>query len=253
MKIFKIIVLAGIMCMSTSLVIAGDVVKDDASVILSKGIGIIYDVDVLILSQNQPPTFIKSFCTMPLHPDMIEKLKREGRWEEFMRTLPPRPAGLDTPAPIKAPITGVRKAIVLLVDFSDKTASTAQSHYTNLLFSLSTYPTGSMRDYYKEVSYNQLDIQGAVSGTAGPTAGWYRAPQVYTYYTNGNYGFGTYPRNAQRLTEDTVTLANPYVNFADYDNDGDTYVDALFIVHAGPGAEVTGNPNDIWSHKWVTS
>jgi parallel beta-helix repeat protein/predicted outer membrane repeat protein len=40
------------------------------------------------------------------------------------------------------------------------------------------------------------------------------------------------------------------VNYADYDNDGDGYVDALFIIHAGPGYERTGNPNDIWSHKW---
>jgi immune inhibitor A len=183
---------------------------------------------------------------MPPHPELIKRLKQEGRWERFIHKFPTKPAGLDTPAPTKAPVIGVRKAIVLLVDFSDNIASTSQSHYVNLLFSSGTYPTGSMRDYYQEVSYNQLDIQGEVTG-------WYRAPQLYSYYTNGSYGFGSYPRNAQRLTEDTVNLADPFVNFANYDNDGDTYVDALFIVHAGPGAEVTGNPNDIWSHKWVTS
>ena len=30
-------------------------------------------------------------------------------------------------------------------------------------------------------------------------------------------------------------------------------VTALFIVHAGPGAENSGNANHIWSHKWVLS
>ncbi|MFH1563481.1 MAG: M6 family metalloprotease domain-containing protein [Nitrospirota bacterium] len=210
-----------------------------------QSIAVTYDADLLIISQNQPPVFIQSFCTMPPHPDLEEKLKREGKWEKFIREFPERPAGLDTPEPAKAPVTGVRKAIVLLVDFSDKVATTAQYQYTNLLFSLATYPTGSMRDYYKEVSYSQLDVQGSV-------VGWGRAPQLYSYYTNGNYGFGSYPHNAQRLTEDTVNLANPYVDFANYDNDGDTYVDALFIVHAGPGAEVTGSVNDIWSHAWQT-
>ncbi|MFH1823856.1 MAG: M6 family metalloprotease domain-containing protein [Candidatus Firestonebacteria bacterium] len=212
-----------------------------------------YDVDVLIISQTQPPVFIKSFCTMPPHPDLIKKMKQQGRWESFIQKFSMRPAGLDRGAPIKAPVIGIRKAIVLLVDFSDKVATTAKSHYEDLLFSLGTYSTGSMRDYYTETSYSQLDVQGSVSGT-GVTAGWYRAPQTYAYYTYNNYGlYGAYPHNAQRLTEDTVNLANPYVNFAEYDNDGDTYVDALFIVHAGVGAETTEDPDDIWSHAWQTS
>ncbi len=38
-----------------------------------------------------------------------------------------------------------------------------------------------------------------------------------------------------------------------YDNDDNGWVDALFVVHAGPGAEDSGgNPNFIWSHKWQT-
>jgi immune inhibitor A len=54
------------------------------------------------------------------------------------------------------------------------------------------------------------------------------------------------------LTEDVVYLADPYVDFSQYDNDNDGYVDALFVIHAGPGAEHTGDPNDIWSHQWNT-
>ncbi len=221
-----------------------------------KATAVTYEADLLVISQNQAPIFQPSafsfqtsdFCAMPPHPDLKEKLKQEGKWERFMREFPKKPAGLDSPAPVKAPVTGVRKAIVLLVDFSDKVATTAQSHYSNMLFSSGTYPTGSMRDYYKEVSYNQLDIPGSVSG-------WYRAPNLYSYYTNGEYGLESrsYPRNAQRLTEHAVTAANPYVDFKNYDNDGDSDVDALFIVHAGRGAEVTGNKNDIWSHQWNTS
>lgn len=147
------------------------------------------------------------------------------------------------------PVTGTRKAIVLLVDFSDKTATRAQSQFNNLLFSVGTYATGSMRDFYREASYNQLDVQGEVAGT-GPTAGWFRAPRTKAYYTANNFGFGSYPTNAQKLTEDVIDLANPHVNFAQYDNDGDGFVEALVIICAGSGGEQTGNKSDIWSHKW---
>jgi immune inhibitor A len=41
------------------------------------------------------------------------------------------------------------------------------------------------------------------------------------------------------------------VDFAPYDNDGNGFVDAFVVVHAGRGAEETGSPTDIWSHKWV--
>jgi immune inhibitor A len=148
------------------------------------------------------------------------------------------------------PVTGTRKAIVLLVDFSDKAATKPQSQINSLLFSVGTYATGSMRDFYKEASYNQLDVTGAVAGSGGPTAGWFRAPRPKSYYTANNFGFGTYPENAQKLAEDAIDLANAAVNFSQYDNDGDGFVEALVIVCAGTGGEQSGNKNDIWSHKW---
>lgn len=35
------------------------------------------------------------------------------------------------------------------------------------------------------------------------------------------------------------------------DNDGNGCIDAFIVIHAGSGAEVIGNTNDIWSVKWV--
>jgi immune inhibitor A len=211
----------------------------------------------------------RPYCVVPPAPELYEKIARSKerfiagerlpadttvdvvdlRAYTLIMSRPPTLTHIFV-APALAPVTGTRRALVLLVDFSDKTAAENQQHYKDMLFSSSTYPTGSMRDFYREASYGQLTVTGEVFGQGGPTAGWFRAPQQYTYYTNNNYGFGAYPQNAQRLVEDAVTLADPIVNFANYDNDGDGVVDALFIVHAGLGAEVTGNVNDIWSHAW---
>jgi immune inhibitor A len=140
-----------------------------------------------------------------------------------------------------APAVGTRRALVLLVDFQDNPSSQPVDHFREMLFSRGSYPTGSLSDYYYEASYKQLSIVGDVCG-------WYRAPKPYSYYVGTKYGFGNYPYNAYKLVEDVLDLASSDVNFAKYDTDGDGEVDALFIVHAGRGAEATGNLTDIWSH-----
>jgi immune inhibitor A len=53
------------------------------------------------------------------------------------------------------------------------------------------------------------------------------------------------------MAEDAARAATPSVNFKQYDNDGDGFVDAFVVIHAGRGAEETGSKNDIWSHKWL--
>lgn len=141
-------------------------------------------------------------------------------------------------------------ALVILVDFDDNEHNGDDfppAHFEELLFSLDDYETGSMRDYYLENSLGEVDIIGDV-------VGWYRMPQDYSYYVNNEYGLGyrSYPRNAQRLAEDAIRAADDDVNYRDFDNDGDGRVEAIFVVHAGSGAEENpGNANLIWSHAWT--
>ena len=211
-------------------------------------------------------------CIMPPAPDVYNRIVASIRRAETGNKLPDRATGnlfdaatltkiltrppktrahtLVSPTRQYAPVTGTRKALVLLVDFSDKAATEPPDHFRDLLFSQGAYATGSMRDFYHEASYGQLDVTGEVSGGTSSTT-WYRAPNAKAYYTNGDYGFGTYPQNAQKLVEDVLDLAAPNVNFADYDNDGDGTVEALVIIAAGSGGEATGDVNDIWSHKWA--
>ncbi|MEO0080652.1 MAG: M6 family metalloprotease domain-containing protein, partial [candidate division WOR-3 bacterium] len=65
--------------------------------------------------------------------------------------------------------------------------------------------------------------------------------------------FGRFPHNSQGLVAELVAKADPYIDFSRFDNDHDKVVDGLLLVHAGPGAEETGRPTDIWSHKWQLS
>lgn len=193
-----------------------------------------------------------------LSPELVNRLRSEGRLEEWTaRADRAREKGIweasaNPPMLSKSPLTGQTdtvRAIVILVDFDDNLHTRNVGEFDTLLFSKGfILPTGSMRDFYWENSYQGFEVIGDV-------VGWYRMPQSYVYYTCtvGENGFGTYPYNVQKLVEDAVSAADPYVDFADYDRDGNGFVDAIFVVHAGPGAEETGNDCHIWSHRWVTN
>jgi len=144
-------------------------------------------------------------------------------------------------------VSGDFNVLAICVDFSDKVSQVSATVLDNLIFSTGS---GSVRHFYSEMSYGNLTM---VTVNLPSSLGWQRAPQTYAYYVNGNFGMGSYPNNTQRLTQDLVALIDPLVDFSDYDNDGNGYVDGLVIMHSGAGAEFTGSVNDIWSHKWGIS
>src|SRR2546426_2453422 len=53
-----------------------------------------------------------------------------------------------------------------------------------------------------------------------------------------------------RLVTETVRLADPSVDFSQFDANGDGIVDHLTVVHAGAGQESGGSSDLIWSHRW---
>ena len=122
--------------------------------------------------------------------------------------------------------TGV--ALVMLCQWADNPADEVAhpgSAYETLLFSVGVVNPGSMRDFFLEDSYGSYWVQGSVFG-------WFTQP---TY-------------NPDMWFTDFFAAADPYIDYSQYDRDGDGYVDALWIFHAGPGQEETHDPNQIWSY-----
>lgn len=138
------------------------------------------------------------------------------------------------------------KTLAILVQYSDKPSQVDPADFDTLLYELNR---GSVRDFYLECSYGTLDM---ITVNLPSSTGWQTVPQTANYYANGESGLGSfsYPNNAQKLVEDAIAAADPLINFSDYDNDNDGKLDALMIIHTGPGAEFSGDSTDIWSHKW---
>lgn len=154
------------------------------------------------------------------------------------------PSVIRNAAADRAPLRGAVRVIVVMVDFSDKKTTTTKPHIEDLFFSEGKIPTGSVREYYKEASHSLIDIQGAVVGPL-------ELPQTMAYYANKESGMGPNLPNGRTMARDAVKAADATVDFGPYDNDGNGFVDAFIVVHAGQGAEVTLNADDIWSHKSV--
>jgi immune inhibitor A len=189
-------------------------------------------------------------------PEIVDMLMHSGQLESIIQAnRAARDKGVWQPNPDHyrfgvATDVDTLHCLIVLADFTDMQHEwvfhSDPEDFDTLLFSIGLREPGSMTDYYDENSYGQAYLVGEVTN-------WYRLPQLYAYYVDGQRGFGSYPRNAQRLTEDAVVAADPDVDFATYDNDLNGWVDALFVVHAGPGYEDTGNLNYIHSHAWVVS
>ena len=151
-----------------------------------------------------------------------------------------RAAAFDKGDKVVPPI-GTANVPVILINFSDTGTTYSASDFDDLLFGTGN---NSMKDYYEEVSY------GAFSVSAGPggVAGWYGASNTHAYYgQNDRAGYDRWPGT---LAREAVAAADGALNFADYDQDGDCYVDVLNLVHQGSGEEAGGPSTDIWSHSW---
>ncbi len=204
----------------------------------------------------------KSMAVAPT-PEVIEKWRSEGileeniaKWKTFKMEggcSPVEHPVFHTPKQPSSFAAGATVAdtvhvIVILVDFSDypftgQSVAATPTQFDSVLFTDRTIdsiynPSGSMTDYYKEISYGQFYIKGDIFG-------WYRMPQPYSYYVGSDYGL-TFGR---MLANDAVTAAHldPSVDFSKYDHDGDGNCDGVIVIHAGPGAEEVGT--GLWSHK----
>ena len=196
----------------------------------------------------------------PPHPDLIKRMDQDpSQAPHYWRNLSQMKArGINQPLSAfslaakvspsdglqAAPSSGDFRILALLVDFSDNAASVATDQFDSLIFSTEGK---TVRDYYREVSYGQVDI---VSVNLPSQLGWKTAPETYAYYVDGQNGIGSYPQNSQGLVENLVDMVNPQVDFSQYDNDGDGNVDLVMVIHSGSGAEFTGSDDDIWSHEW---
>ena len=166
-------------------------------------------------------------------------------------------------------VSGVLKVPAIMLQFKDIAAQHVKTEYDQVLFASPTPPLGrpyTYRTYYQELSSGLLDIQGQTYGPAlldsnevtytgkPPCTG---NPIPTNTNCNGLFDFSyidggasPFTRMQKGLLQALEKLDNGSIDFAQYDADGDGYVDlVVFIQPAQDGACGGAGNNHLWSHR----
>ena len=156
------------------------------------------------------------------------------------------------------PLNVAPRGLVILVNFADVTFETEKAEMDSMLTAVNytrnysyTYrgkkydisSQGSARQYFDETSFGQYNPHFDV---VGPVT----VSNKYSYYGQNNSA--GQDKQAEKMIEEACKLADTEcgVDFSQYDNDGDGYVDFVFVIYAGYGEADGGASNTIWPHAW---
>lgn len=156
---------------------------------------------------------------------------------------------------IQTPRTGNINNIVIFIRFSDESEFTDQKSTFENMFN--TESGNSMKNYFREASYNNLSIQTYFyPETSGSTVISYQATQPRSYYRpyDANTNPNGYQNSTQRRDREHTLLANAVNAISsqiptslNIDGDNDGYVDNVcFIVSGTPDAWASL----LWPHMW---
>ena len=156
------------------------------------------------------------------------------------------------------PLNVAPRGLVILVNFTDVAFTTEKAEMDSMLTAVNytrnysyTYrgkqynirSQGSARQYFEDVSFGQYNPHFDV---VGPVT----ISKEHSYYgENNSKGRDSKP---EYMIEEACKLADTECNvdFSQYDNDGDGYVDFVFVIYAGYGEADGGGANTIWPHAW---
>lgn len=156
------------------------------------------------------------------------------------------------------PLNVAPRGLVILVNFSDVAFETEKAEMDSMLIgenytrnysysykgkTYSVNSKGSARQYFQDASNGQYNPQFDVIGPVTVSN------NVSYYGKNDSYGNDMY---ADKMVSEACKLADTEfdVDFTQYDNDNDGYVDFVFVIYAGYGEADGGASTTIWPHSW---
>lgn len=191
--------------------------------------------------------------------EIISTETLNARKATVINTLKTRASGIGSTYPSYFPHTGSPKALVILVQFQDVKFKSSDpvatfNHYLNAdfgtavpsqdvsVFNQEDVNYGSVKEYFKECSMGQFTPQFDIVGpvTVSQKSAYYGADDK-------NVQNGTDKNFKQMISEACAQAAADKVDFSKYDNNGDKFVDLVYIIYAGYSQSISGNSDDyLW-------
>ena len=156
------------------------------------------------------------------------------------------------------PLNVAPRGLIIIVNFKDLAFETSKAEMDSMLtgknytrnysytYNNKTYKVnsqGSACQYFQEASFGHYNPQFDV---VGPVT---ISKDMSYYGKNDTYGNDMYP---DKMVSEACKLADTEydVDFTQYDNDKDGYVDFVYVIYAGFGEADGGAANTIWPHSW---
>ena len=172
----------------------------------------------------------------------------EAQWNARREERIPRRVA--TATNMAMPLNIAPKGLIILVQFSDlsfqpaNTLAAFQSMFNGDEYSFNG-ATGSAKKYFKDQSFGQyvpeFDVVGPVTVSQ---------PQKY-YGANNGRGNDQHP---EEMIIEACQIADTMFNvdFTQYDNDNNGYIDFVYVLYAGRGEADGGGSSTIWPHtSWI--
>lgn len=177
----------------------------------------------------------------------IEHNIKRNQSKEALYPMDVHKSIMKTPLGYGKTYKGKKKGLVILVEFSDLDMSVTNPALAfDRFFNEKGYNEnnhiGSVHDYFLTQSYGAFDLTFDVVGPV-------KISKNYAYYgANSTWNSKTDIR-AGLFVNEACKLADEYVNYSDYDWDGDGTVEQVFLIYAGYGESSGASSNTIWPHK----
>lgn len=131
---------------------------------------------------------------------------------------------------------GILKNLVIFVKFNCAAGCAAVNRQTTFqpadFESVYNGASNSVKAYYREVSGNKLSVESTLASSA-----WIQLANNDAYYVRNPVTHGP----TEMLREAVAYLDSTGFDFAPFDGNGDGAVDAIDVVHVGPGYETSGD------------
>jgi immune inhibitor A len=140
-----------------------------------------------------------------------------------------------------APPTGTNKIVLLRQDMQGEDANYAsynQAYFNDRFFSDGTAAKPSFRDYFQEVSYGKLDVNGTIASSGPGGDGWFKAAHTRQWYKDLSWS------GAPIFVREAVLAADAEIDYSQFDVDHDGYVDTLMVFY--PNVEFAP---PFWPHR----
>ena len=180
--------------------------------------------EVLARSRNIPWNTLRS---------MSERNRSEHR-----RTMPMR--RMETRAPSTPE---KRHCVVILAQFQDISFVNGESRRQEIIDLIKKEGNKSVLDYFNDQFMGSYEF----NFTIGPIVTLSKNHDYYGKNDNDKAGQDLHP---QELVSEACTLSDPYVDFSQFDDDGDGNVDNVFVIVAGKNEAEGADSDYMWPHQW---